>query len=219
MKLTLVKKSIPALALLALGAIHASAGESPALEKLAEGNRRYVGGRALHPRQDEVRRAEVAAGQKPFAVVVGCSDSRTPPEILFDQGLGDLFVTRLAGNVADDAALGSIEFAVAKLGARVVVVLGHEKCGAVTAAVDTVNTGSVPPAHLASFVDAIRPAAESVKGQPGDPVDNAVRANVKGIVEKLKASNPVLAPLVQSGELEIVGARYDLDSGKVEFFH
>jgi carbonic anhydrase len=219
MKLTNLKNSLPALALLALGALNAAAGDLPGVQKLAEGNQRYVAGQPIHPRQDEARRTEVAAGQKPFAVVVGCSDSRTAPEILFDQGLGDLFVTRLAGNVVDDAALGSIEFAVAKLGARVVVVLGHEKCGAVIAAVDAVNKGSVPPAHLASFVDAIKPAVESVKNQPGDQVDNAVRANVKLIVEKLKASSPVLAPLVQSGELQIVGARYDLDNGKVEFFH
>jgi carbonic anhydrase len=212
------KKSLPALVLLALGSLHASAGDSPVLTQLAEGNARYVAGQPSHPHQDGARRTEVAAGQKPFAVVVGCSDSRTAPEILFDQGLGDLFVTRLAGNVVDDAALGSIEFAVAKLGARMVVVLGHEKCGAVTAAVDAETKGTVLPAHLGAFVDAIKPAAESVKDLPGDPVDNADCANVKWIVGKLKTSNPVLAPLVQSGELQIVGARYDLDDGKVEFF-
>ena len=210
-------KTLVAFVVIALISINALAGDQPALDRLVEGNVRYVSGKAQHPRQDEARRTEVAAGQKPYAVIVGCSDSRTSPEILFDQGLGDLFVTRLAGNVVDDTALGSIEFAVAKLGARVIVVLGHEKCGAVSAAVDSVKNGTALPAHLGSFVDPIKPAAEASKGEPGDAVDNAVRANVELVVKKLKASSPILEPLVKSGELIIVGARYDLDNGKVEF--
>lgn len=159
---------------------------------------------------------ETASGQRPFAIVVGCADSRTAPEILFDQGLGDLFVVRLAGNIVDDAALGSIEFAVAKLGARLIIVLGHEKCGAVSAAVDSVKGAAAPPGHIGKVVDAIKPAAASVHGQAGDEVENALKANVRNVVDRLKNSSPVLAPYLKGGELTVVGARYDLDDGKVE---
>ena len=185
-------------------------------QRLLDGNSRFVSGQLKHPNQNSARRSEVAAGQKPFAVVIGCSDSRTSPEILFDQGLGDLFVIRLAGNIVDDAALGSVEFAVAKLGARLIVVLGHEKCGAVQATVGVVNGGAVPAGHIGSIVEAIKPAAAAVKGREGDAVDNVLRENVHEIVERLRISAPVLAPLVKEGHLQVVGARYDLDEGKVE---
>jgi len=190
----------------------------PAWQRLLDGNARFVAGKTQHPHQDLARRAEVAAGQKPFAVVIGCADSRTSPEILFDEGLGDIFVVRLAGNIVDDAALGSVEFAVAKLGARLIVVLGHEKCGAVSAAVDALKSPGTSklPGHIGAIVERIKPAAASVRGKPGDEVDNAVRANVSAVVEHVKAASPVLAPLFKSGELSIVGARYDLDEGKVE---
>jgi carbonic anhydrase len=207
------------LSLLAAGAHPSLAEDSPLLAKLAQGNHRYVIGQSLRPHQDEARRSEIASGQKPFAAVIGCSDSRTPPEILFDQGLGDLFVVRLAGNVLDEAALGSIEFAVSKLGVRLVLVLGHEKCGAVSAAVEALKSGQPASAHLSGIVEAIKPAVASVKDEPGDLVENAVRANVKSIVEKLRTSGPVLAPLVNGGQLQIVGSRYDLDNGQVEFLH
>ena len=187
-----------------------------ALARLREGNARYNGGQASHPHQDAARRSEVAAAQSPFAVIVGCADSRTAPEILFDQGLGDVFVVRLAGNIVDDAALGSIEFAVAKLGARLIVVLGHEKCGAVTAAVDAVKTGASFPGHLGSFIEEIKPAAVAAKDEPGDKVVSATLANVRGGVGKLQAADPVLAPLVKTGELKIVGAYYGLANGKVQ---
>lgn len=199
--------------------IAASLGQpAPAKEwqQLLDGNARFISGKAQHPHQDAVRIAETANGQKPFAIVVGCADSRTAPELLFDQGLGDLFVVRLAGNIVDAAALGSIEFAVAKLGARLIVVLGHEKCGAVSAAVDAVKGAAAPPGHIGAIVDAIRPAAASVHGHEGDEVDNAVKANVQHVVERLKKASPVLTPYLQSGELTVVGARYDLDQGKVE---
>jgi carbonic anhydrase len=185
-------------------------------QRLLDGNARFVAGTSEHPRQDATRRSETAAGQKPFAIIVGCADSRTSPELLFDQGIGDLFVVRLAGNIVDDAALGSVEFAVAKLGARLIVVLGHEKCGAVSAAVDAVKGAAAPPGHIGAVVDAIKPAAASVHGQTGDAVENAMKANVHSVVERLKKASPVLAPYLQSGELRVVGARYDLDDGKVE---
>ncbi|CAN5910053.1 carbonic anhydrase [soil metagenome] len=185
-------------------------------QRLLEGNSRFVSGQLQHPNQDAKRRSEVSSGQKPFAVIIGCADSRAAPEILFDEGLGDLFVVRLAGNIVDDAALGSVEFAVAKLGARIIVVLGHEKCGAVSAAVDAVRGAAAPPGHIGAIVDAIKPAAASVHGKDGDELDNAVRANVLAVLERLKTASPVLTPLLQSGELSLVGARYDLDDGKVQ---
>lgn len=195
---------------------NAEPADASALQRLLDGNARFVSGQTLHPHQDGQRRTEVAAGQKPFAVVIGCADSRTAPEILFDQGLGDLFVIRLAGNIVDDAALGSVEFAVAQLGAKLIVVLGHEKCGAVKATVGVLNGDPEPANHIASIVEAIKPAAQAAKGRAGDAVENAVRENVHEVVEKLKVAAPVLGPLVKSGELKVVGARYDLDDGKVE---
>lgn len=190
--------------------------DNAAWKRLLDGNARFVSGQSAHPNQDGKRRTEVAAGQKPFAIVIGCADSRTSPEILFDQGLGDLFVVRLAGNIVDDAALGSVEFAVAALGAKLIVVLGHEKCGAVKATVGVVNGDAAPANHIASIVEAIKPAAQAAKGRAGDAVENAVNENVHAVVEKLKVAAPVLGPLVKSGELQVVGARYDLDDGKVE---
>lgn len=188
-----------------------SSGEE-ALQTLMAGNMRYVGTKLTHPNQSAERRAEVAQGQHPFAVILGCSDSRVPPELIFDQGLGDLFVIRVAGNSANDVVLGSIEYAAEHLGVRLVMVLGHERCGAVEAAV---KAGEVA-GHIASVVEAIVPAVERIKGRPGDPVDHAVRANVELVVTQLKSSAPVLAALVQAGRLKIVGARYDLESGWVD---
>lgn len=219
MKTPFLQKYLLLAATIAASMLSPFAGAQPPAGPLAlllEGNARYVAGRSTHPHQDEVRRSETAKGQKPFAVIVGCSDSRTAPEILFDQGLGDLFVTRLAGNIVDENALGSIEFAVKNLGARLIVVLGHERCGAVSAAVESVKSGAPASGHIAGILNAIKPAVETSKSQPGDGVDNAVRENVREMVVKLCASDPVLAPLVKSGELQIVGARYDLDDGGVE---
>ncbi len=212
-------KSLTTIALLAFTCstfTSAEPADASARQRLLDGNARFVSGQPRHPHQDGQRRAELAAGQKPFAVVIGCADSRTSPEILFDQGLGDLFVIRLAGNIVDDAALGSVEFAVAQLGARLIVVLGHEKCGAVKATVGVVNGEAVPAGHIGSIVEAIKPAAQAAKGRAGDAVENAVRENVHEVVERLKLAAPVLAPLIKAGELEVIGARYDLDDGKVE---
>lgn len=184
-----------------------------ALIKLKEGNERYVTGNAGHPRQTRDRRSEVAKGQKPFAVIVTCSDSRVPPEILFDQGLGDLFVIRTAGEVIDDAALGSIEYAVDHMDVALVLVLGHERCGAVDAACKKVVTHD----HIDYLVQAIAPAVLAVQKKPGDLLANAVSANVDRVVDELKASWPTLATRVRDGRLQIAGGVYDLDMGIVQF--
>lgn len=179
---------------------------------MINGNKRYMEERATHKRQDGHRRMEVTGSQHPFAVVVSCSDSRVPPEIIFDQGIGDLFVIRLAGNIVDDAALGSIEYAVEHLGVKYVMVLGHESCGAVKA---TVQGGEVP-GHIGSIVNAIKPAIDSVRGKTADLPEVGMRTNVTMTVQKLKASEPFLKHMVEKGDMMIVGARYDLDDGRVD---
>ncbi len=183
-----------------------------ALQRLIDGNKRYVDLKVQRPDQTADRRTEVAKGQSPFALILSCSDSRVPPEILFDQGLGDLFVMRTAGNVTDDIVLGSIEFGVEELGIPLLVVLGHERCGAVTAAVN----GDHVPGHISAIVEAIQPAVDKVKGQSGDAVDNAVRANALMVAEQLAAAGPILSESVKAGKLMVVAARYDLDTGTVE---
>ena len=183
-----------------------------ALAKLVTGNRRYVRTAFQRPNQSLTRRAEVAKGQKPFAVILSCSDSRVPPEIVFDQGLGDLFVIRVAGNVIDDDILGSIEYAIEHLGSPLIMVLGHQRCGAVEAVVK----GGEVPGHIANLVEAIKPAVEKTKGMPGDPLDNAVRANVGMVVDQLENSKPMISEFFHNGKVKIVGARYDLDNGRVE---
>ena len=187
-----------------------------ALQALMEGNRRYVAAKPLRLNQSAQRRGEVAKDQQPLAVILGCSDSRVPPEVIFDQGLGDLFVIRLAGNVADNLALGSIEYAVEHLGAPLVMVLGHSRCGAVSTAVQVVEKGAQTPGHVASLVEAIWPAVNKMRGRPGDLLDNAITANVALVVERLRATPPILSASVQNGKLRIIGARYDLDTGVVE---
>jgi carbonic anhydrase len=164
------------------------------------------------PEQIAEARGAVAKGQNPFAVIVGCSDSRVGPEIVFDRGLGDLFVVRAAGEVVDSAALGSIEYAVEHLGSSLIVVLGHERCGAVSAAV----AGAKEPGHIAAVLKSIEPAVKQTKGNPGDPVENAVRAQALDVAQQLQEAQPILAERVQSGKLKIVAARYDLDTGKID---
>ena len=182
-----------------------------ALARLKAGNERFVTGKVIHPNEGADRRAEVAKGQSPFAIIVGCSDSRVGPEVVFDQGLGDIFVIRTAGNVVDDVALGSIEYAADHLGAPLILVLGHTRCGAVSAAV----AGGHAPGHVASVVEKIKPAVDETKGKPGDALDNAVRANVRHVVTQLRNTAPILSGLVKSGKLRVVGACYDLDTGRV----
>ncbi len=180
------------------------------LEELLEGNRRFFEERPVHPRSTAGRRSEVADGQDPVAVVLACSDSRVPPEILFDQGLGDLFVVRTAGNVVDDAALGSIEYAAAHLGVRLIVVLGHTRCGAVGAALE----GGGVEGHLAAILDALARPVEDARRGEGDAHDSASRRNIELSVAALKSSEPVLAPM--AGRLDVVGCYYDLDTGRIE---
>lgn len=186
-------------------------GSQAALLALLKGNHRFVNDRPEYPNQGLERRAEIVAGQNPFAIILTCSDSRLSPEILFDQGLGDLFVIRTAGNIVDDIALGSIEYAVEHLKVPLLVVLGHQKCGAVTAAVE----GGEAPGHIANIVEKIAPAVEAARSLPGDLTANAINANVSSVVKLLKESEPFLAKAVQEARLEIAGARYDLDSGAV----
>ncbi len=190
-----------------------AAGAEEGLKRLTDGNKRYVAGGMIHKRQNAVRRTELAKGQHPFAVILSCSDSRVPPEIIFDQGLGDLFVVRTAGHVADDIAIASIEYAVEHLGVRLVLVLGHERCGAVTAAVN----GGEAPGQIGKLVEAIKPAVEKAKAKVkhGDLLDEAVKANVKIVAEKLRSAKPILSEIADDGVLKIVGGYYDLDTGAV----
>ena len=185
-----------------------------ARRRLVEGNLRFVQGHGEHPRQTPDRRTELATTQHPFAVILGCADSRTGPEVLFDQGLGDLFVVREAGNVVDDHTLGSIEYAAEHLHAPLIVVLGHERCGAVAAARDTVAAHGQADGHIQSLVEAIRPAVEATSAQDAEAT---CRANILGVVHALKTSAPLLQHLVDKGELAVAGAYYDLDTGAVTF--
>lgn len=201
------------------------------LARLEAGNQRFVAHAPQRPHQDAARLAEVAKGQSPFAVILGCADSRLAPEILFDQGLGDLFVVRVAGNLADPFGTASIEYAVEHLGSRLVVVLGHERCGAVKAACDAFKAGGVHAEHpvekksgsqrpnpfLEDLVTALLPSVEPVAHSTGDFLDNAVVSNVKRNVELLRTQSPILRDFQKKG-LKIVGARYDLDKGTVKFY-
>lgn len=186
-----------------------------ALARLQAGNRQFVGNELLHPRQTAERRAELATSQHPFAVVLGCADSRTSPEVIFGQGLGDIFVVRVAGNVLNDETVGSIEYAVKYLGARLIVVLGHQRCGAVTAAREVIATKTVAPGHIQSLVKAIQPAVEATIGAD---VEATAKANVLNVVRALRDSAPILKEKVAAGAVSVVGANYDLDTGAVEFF-
>ena len=211
---------------LAFGASTAQAAEpapvamtpDEALAILKDGNAKFLAGEVNLEVASAERRLEIAKGQRPFVVLVGCSDSRVSPEILFERGLGELFIIRNAGNVVDLAALGSIEYGVLEFGVPLIVVLGHEKCGAVTAAVEIVENNATFPGSIDNMVQPIIPAVLAVREQPGDLLDNAVRENVRRIVEDLKFADPLLAAPLADGRLKIVGARYDLDTGAVEFF-
>ena len=186
--------------------------QSPVLKKLLKGNQRYVEGNSQHRNTSPHARKKCSTGQSPKVAVLACADSRVAPEILFDQGLGDLFVTRVAGNIPNSMILGSLEYAVEHLGTELILVLGHKRCGAVAAAV----SGKALPGHLPSLTKAIAGAVKKAQKQPGDQVDNAGRENVRRTVKKIRSSKPLLAKKVNKGKLEVVGAYYDLDSGKVE---
>ncbi len=186
-----------------------------ALQRLLIGNKRYAAGHPRNQHDSVSRRLEVAGGQNPYAMIFGCVDSRVPPEIVFDAGLGDLFVIRTAGHVIDAAVLGSLEFGVIELHIPLLLVLGHERCGAVTAALDVVEDGAEPEGDIATVVDSIRPAVEQAKEKSGDLLDNSVRVNIEMTVQSLKAS-PTLADAMSNGTLTITGAYYDLETGVVE---
>ncbi|MFS0517561.1 carbonic anhydrase [Nostoc sp. UIC 10607] len=181
-----------------------------ALQKLMEGNQRFVQHQPQYPDQSALRLQEVAQAQHPFATILSCADSRVPAEIVFDQGIGDIFDIRIAGNIATHEAIGSIEYAIVLLGSPLLMVMGHERCGAVTAAVQNESL----PGDISTFVQAIKPALKKVKNKPGDAVENAVAANVQYQIERLKHSK-LLNEQLESGKLKIVGGRYDLDTGKV----
>ncbi len=182
-----------------------------ALAELKAGNEHHARHQYQHPHENAARQRELTEGQHPHAEVLSCADSRVPPEIIFDQGLGDLFVVRVAGNVATDTEIGSLEYGAEHLGIPLLVVLGHERCGAVTAAVE----GGPPEGHIAALVTLIKPAVEKSRGLPGDPVANAVKTNVELVVRQLRLSTPILSELVAHGKLKIVGGVYSLETGKV----
>lgn len=188
-----------------------SLGSEQALRKLFEGNQRYVQDRLIHPDQSRSRVREVSNEQHPIAAILGCADSRVPPEIIFDQGIGDLFVVREAGNIIDDAVIASMEYAAVHLGVSLIFILGHERCGAIEAAVHNQYEG-----HIGTLVDAISPAIDLVQGKEGDPIDLVSRAHVDLVRTKLMNSRPVLRARLESKQLLIVSGYYDLDSGRVE---
>ena len=191
-----------------------------ALDRLREGNRRFASGTTSDSESGFLaNRAEFADGQNPFAIILACSDSRVPVELVFDQGLGDLFVIRVAGNVVAPSQIGSVEFAAAQLGAKLVVVLGHSNCGAVDATLkELAQKQELRSPNLRAIVDRIRPAIDSLTDQDVD-LQDAVIANVRHSVGRLQQGSLILEKLVESGELMIVGAEYSIESGKVNFLN
>jgi carbonic anhydrase len=212
-----------------------------ALSRLKEGNARFTAGNMQHPHESAddrkymakdsyenagtislgttaeqavKRRAELTKSQHPFAIILSCSDSRVPPEIVFDEGLGDLFIVRVAGNVLNDEGLGSIEYGVDILGARLIVVLGHQSCGAVDAAMKTIAAKGRAPGHIQSLVTAIEPVVDAT---PKGDLDTMIKANVKHVVDALRSSTPILKTKVDSSDVQVIGGYYTLDSGAVTF--
>jgi len=196
-----------------------------ALDRLRAGNERFVSGEGVRDAYaSPSRRAELADAQDPFAIILGCSDSRVPAEIVFDQGLGDLFVIRVAGNIVAPSQVGSVEFAAARFGTRLVVVLGHSECGAITATLEELLQPSDRQSrNLRSIVDRVRPSVEEMlktelRNDLGRLVQRAVRANVEVSVNQLRQGSEILEELTRTNDLLIVGAEYSLTSGRVEFF-
>ena len=190
-----------------------------------EGNRRFAAGTRSHDTlSSPERRTELTAGQEPFAIVLGCSDSRVPAEIVFDQGLGDLFVVRVAGNIVAASQISSVEFAAAQFGTPLVVVLGHSRCGAITATLDQLQQPAGKQSrNLRSIVDRVRPSVETLlstelRHQPDELVRQAVRANVRVSVSHLRHGSEIIEDLIQRGGLLVVGAEYSLETGVVDFF-
>lgn len=195
----------------------ARSAETPdaALARLIEGNARYTAGK-LSERDYSVGRVARTQGQAPFAAILGCADSRVAPELAFDQAPGELFVVRVAGNFVTPDGLGSLEYGAAVLGTKVIVVLGHTSCGAVNATVDALQKGNTLPGHIASLVRALKPGIEPVLKTPGpDLQQRAMIANVQANVRRLQTEKPILGDMVAAGKLKVVGAYYDLPTGKV----
>ena len=189
-----------------------------ALQQLLKGNQRFVNGTAKNPRRAPADFRQLAEGQRPVVIIVGCSDSRVPPELLFDQGVGDLFVVRVASNVVSGAGpvlKGSVEYAVAELGVGLIMVLGHSACGAVKAAIKHVDDGDPLPGAIGELVNRIRPAVMKAKDMSGDRLANAISANVTIGVQTLSSLEPIVGPAVSRGQVKIVGAVYDLRTGAV----
>ena len=195
----------------AIAATSSSLDPSAAKKRLMDGNQRFVHQLSEHRDQSPTRMKEVSQAQHPFAALLSCADSRVAPEILFDEGIGDLFDIRVAGNIVTPEVLGSLEYAVEILGTPLIMVLGHERCGAVTAAVQ----GKRLSGHIDSFVKAIKPAIANLEGTSDDLVDKAVVANVRYQIQKLTQNSTILSQQLLDGKLEIVGGRYDLDTGEV----
>jgi len=216
--------------------IHAepSPNAEDALKRLIAGNRSFSAGQASRPRQAQQRRLDLAAGQSPFAVILGCSDSRVPPELVFDQGLGDLYVVRVAGNIADRLAIASLELAVESLGVRLIVVLGHDQCAAVARTIELLGLGARrsgggmwnwqhdwapastrPIGHFSELASALKPAVDEAYHRAGNLTEAVIDANIRRVVDQLRASQPILAARVAQSGLRIVGARYSLASGIV----
>ena len=182
------------------------------LARLVDGNKRFVAGTTTHPDQSTERRTQLAEGQHPFAIVLACADSRLSPELIFDEGLGDLFVIRNAGNLLDAHVIASMEYAVEHLHVPLIVVLGHTKCGAVTAAV----AGGELPGHLPSIAESLAPAVTMAKKKPGDAVDNAVRISARLSMAALVGMEPIIGEAVKAGKVKVVAARYDIATGQVD---
>lgn len=196
-----------------------------ALQRLREGNRRFISNvRSLDTLLSQTKRGEFSIGQQPFAIILGCSDSRVPAELVFDQGLGDLFVIRVAGNVVAPCLVGSVEYAAAYCGTRLVVVLGHSRCGAILATLEALKRpAGIQPPNLQSIIDYIRPSVEGLlndelQRDTKDLIRNAVRANVLASVHHLRHGSELLKELIVNDGLAVVGAEYSLETGLVEFF-
>jgi carbonic anhydrase len=208
------------------GAAHAKEPKAPpkpqnvlspdaALELLQKGNERYIEG--ISRRHDfKHEREALVGGQNPYAGILSCADSRIAPEYAFDTGRGDLFVCRVAGNFANDETVASLEYAVAILGTPLILVLGHDACGAVDATIKSLKDNTTLPGHLPSLVSALAPAVKAVSQQPGNPLDNAIRQNVVDTVAKLKSATPILSAAVEQKKLKVVGGIYRLKDGRVD---
>ncbi|MDB5314355.1 MAG: carbonic anhydrase [Rhodospirillales bacterium] len=197
---------------------HTTLTPDQALQAMKDGNRRFVTNAPFLSLLGRERRVELARGQAPFCVLVGCSDSRVPPEILFGRGLGELFIVRNAGNTVDTAALGSVEYGVGVLGCPLVVVLGHEACGAVAAAVQVVERNAAFPGVIGDMIQPIIPAVLAARGQPGDLLENAVRMNARRVAARMRTQSTILADAVRTNGVKIVAARYNLENGDVDWF-